>query len=368
VKLRVADFLLILLLGCSLFSCNKNGDTSLPTRSADNIRFAGKEEIAGYLYDLEKTQNDPDALLQIIRIAVDIQEYDFARNCLKKYYSSKKPSAEAFYLSGYISFMKGDYETAGNYSQKAISRGYRNFDAYNLLGRIYISQNKYDSAISTLKTSLNLYPGNAESWYYHGLALLQHKDTIKSLESLSHAISINPVHLAALSEMIAIYLKHNELEKAYDLMSKVLLKHNNLQLQKSLFNLLIEMKKITGADSLLDAMNLNLDPETRQLSFAKLYYVENVFDSAIVFADSLLSIDQNNTEAMNIKGKSLERINRFNEALDEFERIVLIDSTDIAARKEIDNLNRKIAYLRKIQQEYESRPVIKFLEPIKRTN
>ena len=154
-------------------------------------------------------------------------------------------------------------------------------------------------------------------------------------------------------------------ERAYEVV-ETYRKHHQLGFEKTI----AIAKHYSSSGYLNSAINI-LRPYSYQdtVSFfiSELYLKSYKFDSSIIYLDSILIKDPLNVKAIWKKGRAYEDRGWFSYAINLFEDIIEIDTGYEKAKKRINLIQRKIAYLQRQKQEANRPPVLE-LKPIKLDN
>lgn len=137
---------------------------------------------------------------------------------------------------GEASLRLGDHAMAIGFFDEVLHHNPENFDARLGMGKALIQQascNSNDSvlwadALTHLEAARSLRPQNdidpllSESWIINARRLIDNKDTINALGSLSRAIDLHPGSVEALNLAGIIYFRRNDVDKAHILFNRAL--------------------------------------------------------------------------------------------------------------------------------------------------
>ncbi len=182
-------------------------------------------------------------------------------------------------------------------------------------------------------------------------SILATGDTALTLSTLSDIVE-NTSNQEAQLLMIDILISLGNYNQAMLLLKKNLGGDpNNREHMKLLGNLYLQQEK---ADSALifykSALSDQSDPEL-YLNIAEAMLVKQLYDSAIHYSSKILNTDSTNLQSLWILGKAYDKKYYYSRASFYFQKTYLIDSTFRNVSKEIIDLNRKIAYLRRIREQ-----------------
>ena len=182
-------------------------------------------------------------------------------------------------------------------------------------------------------------------------SILTKGDTMLALSTLSDIVE-NTSNQEALLFMIEILISLENYNQAMLLLRKYFEDNSNdRKYLKLLGNLYLQQEK---ADSALifykSAMGDQSDSEL-YLNIAEAMLIKQSYDSAILYSSKVELTDSTNLQSLWILGKAYDKKYYYSRASFYFQKIYLIDSTFRNVNKEITDLNRKIAYLRRIREQ-----------------
>ncbi|MEM6737532.1 MAG: hypothetical protein AAF620_15835 [Bacteroidota bacterium] len=115
--------------------------------------------------------------------------------------------------------------------------------------------------------------------------------------------------------------------------------------------LAIELAKLYTEEGLYDYARNKLKPLEKQdtifFYISDLYRKDFIWDSAIMYLDSILIMDSMNFQAYKNKGIIYEERGWLSTSLSHFEKALIIDSTDTSISNKIIQIQRKIAFLQR---------------------
>ncbi len=265
------------------------------------------------------------------------------------------------------------------------------------LGRIYLEQGKTDQLSSVLKSIKDKDPDNIDFLKLSAGYALRLKDYTNAIFFANRAMLTNPLDdenmfLLASAKLIDkdtlsalnVFLEAYEIKKSF----------KNFQ---EVFGLSVALKQTTEArDYLLDFESLNRDEDfcyqwgtlynalgkrdsarffltscnnpmaeegQKDYEIAKTYFPYQP-DSVITYVNRSLSQRPKSIPPMVLKAKALERQSNFDQAKNIYQSAILLDSTSTLAIDGLNNLERKVAYLRLIKRKESVEKDLEILKPL----
>jgi tetratricopeptide (TPR) repeat protein len=204
----------------------------------------------------------------------------------------------------------------------------------------------YTNAIYFVNRAILLNPYDNESLFLRGNAQLINKDSLNALSSFEEAYQLKNTY-TNFEKLFDIALAIGDHQKAGKYLNEITAMNSNLQL---CYEWGAYYNKIGDNESskiwLMKCLNEKPGESRILFELAKSYYGANNIDSAIYFIDKYLDTNPKGTDAYVLKAKSLEKKYQYSTAQNIYIQALEIDSTSILARKGLDNLERKVAYLR----------------------
>lgn len=182
-------------------------------------------------------------------------------------------------------------------------------------------------------------------------SILATGDTALALSTLSDIVK-NTRNQEAQLLMIDILIGLGNYKQAMKLLKKnLVVDPNNREHMKLLGNLYLQQEK---PDSALvyykSALSDQSDTEL-YLNIAEAMLVKQLFDSAIYYSSIIPDSDSTDLQRLWILGKAYDKKYYYSRASFYFQKTYLIDSTFRNVNQEIIDLDRKIAYLRRIREQ-----------------
>lgn len=94
-------------------------------------------------------------------------------------------------------------------------------------------------------------------------------------------------------------------------------------------------------------MFMEIDDKWAYEQLADLFFLEKAWDSCIHYTDELIALDQSNLDYVLLKAEALEAKGWVTPSLPYFERVLASDTTNLELQNRVENVRRKVAYLRR---------------------
>ena len=170
-------------------------------------------------------------------------------------------------------------------------------------------------------------------------------DTLMSIYHYSKLQKMDPSHQDLISQYVPLLLRINQPGRARSILTESARSdttfHTRLMLAKSLY----QLGERRSAKGILREYNRKeaLDQVTRW------YWQEEVWDSTMFFVNKLIQVDSSR-EALFMKASIYEERGALNSSLQLLNLLIELDSTDNLAREMAQDVSRKIAYLRELEE------------------
>lgn len=254
--------------------------------------------------------------------------------------------------------------------EKITSKIGYDFDVLNKMYDIYISYKDYGKAVESLEALLKLDPFNSGIKKILATLYLRADRIDDARFILEELFVLNPQDKDIQTELVKIYFKKNESEKAFENFSKMLGKDSlgyweKVQIGELYYNMISQDQSAKGiAQNIFSSLNseypdqwipyyylgaidvINNDVSGYKEKFERAvqnadtsrevfinigltYFQRNEGDEAVRILDEGLIKFPDDYRMNYIKGLSLQQLNREDEAMDYFEKAVQLNSTDI---------------------------------------
>ena len=191
-----------------------------------------------------------------------------------------------------------------------------------LLVEYYILTNTFEEAKLLLKNILTFEPYN--EFAYQHLAVIESKSNnhLKAIETLKKGLSCSKEHHYDFNSLLAMeYLYLDEFFMAKEYFIKCL--EEDIADNHALYNIIYCFESLNDVDGAINYMNafLDKDPynEVAWHQLGRQYSAKNMHEEAITAFDFAIICDETFIGAYLELGKSLEQLNRYNEAIHHYE-------------------------------------------------
>lgn len=222
----------------------------------------------------------------------------------------------------------------------------------------------YENALFFVNRAILANPFDDENQYLRGSAQLINRDSLNALLSFEEAYKLKNSY-KNFAGVFDVTLALGDLSKARRYLDEVRTYKTDQELCYEFGAYLNEIGEKDSSKVILFKCLLDKSSEPRiKFELAKIYYNENNIDSTIYFVNQYLNSNPAGTSAHILKAKTLEKINHYTDARNLYLSALEIDSTSILASKGLDNLERKVAYLRLVKRKEDIQRQIEALKPL----
>ncbi|MCK5208232.1 MAG: hypothetical protein KAQ79_09435, partial [Cyclobacteriaceae bacterium] len=207
-------------------------------------------------------------------------------------------------------------------------------------------------------------PYDDENLFLRGSAQLINRDSLSALISFEDAYKLKNSDKSSLKIFdLALALgNHNKARKFLD---EITLNNTTRQLCYEWGAYFNEIgKRDTSKIILLKCLRERPDEPRINFELAKIYFNVNNIDSTLYYVNQYLDSKPIGTDGYVLKAKTLEKINYYTDAKELYKIALDMDSTSILASKGLDNLERKVAYLRLKKRKEEVQRQVEILKPL----
>jgi lipopolysaccharide biosynthesis regulator YciM len=222
----------------------------------------------------------------------------------------------------------------------------------------------YANAIFFANRAMLANPYDDENFYLRGSAQLINNDSLAGIESFEKAYELKKSY-RNFSKCFDVLLALNEKSRAKAYLDDFGSTNAEQPLCYEFGSYLSSLRERDRAKSvLLNCLADDQEEERVKYELAKIYYQKNNTDSALFYINQYLDSKPKGTAAFVLKAKTLEQISYYTEARNLYNIALKVDSTSILAQRGLENLERKVAYLRLKKRKENLRRQTEVLKPL----
>ena len=222
----------------------------------------------------------------------------------------------------------------------------------------------YTNAIFFANRAMLANPYDDDNYYLRGSAQLVNRDSLNALISFEEANKLKNSY-KNFSKIFDVALALGDTKKAKTYLDEFSGKNTEENLcyeWGTYFNRIGRMD--TSIRILSNCLQTKPLEERTKLELAIYYNRINNVDSTLWFVNQYLESNPKGTKAYVLKAKTLEKINFYTEAKKLYIAALEIDSTSILAQRGLENLERKVAYLRLVKRKEEIQRQVEIMKPL----
>lgn len=329
--------------------------TGCISKSRDEvIDFKGvaPDEGIKYLNAMEeRSAGNPDIFYKRASFYFELGQFDRALLDINHSLEIEESNADYVYLAGRINQKLELSEKSIEQLLLAEGLGLHNNLLYQSLAEEYLKLGKPKEAKLAIDRLIGL---NKSSVNYSlaGQIALNLGDTSLAEQYYKESINqeANVLGLTALSD---IYAHRGELRLAGDYINKALgIKPEDIAYLHKKAKILMELNNQDSAKSIYNRLiRQDSTKSLFHLELAQIHYNLYKYDSAQLSAEKAVNLNSVDIEAKMLLARTLDKTTNYNEAISYYQAILTQDSTFNLARLELENLQRKVAYLRQLGQQ-----------------
>jgi tetratricopeptide (TPR) repeat protein len=345
-RASVASIFLILVV---LFGCESR--YSMHELVAIDNHGADRHDI--YIsFLLDQIDSDPRASANYIKLARIYKQRERsvkAMLLLQRASRATKQDISVMLELGKLYLEAGDAESLSAVLQAVSKVAGEQVDFLKLSAGYSLLRKDYVDAIFFANRAMLLNPYDDESNYFLASAKLINKDSIGAYQSFQEAYSLkqSDKNFAKLYEMSLALKRFGEARKYLMEFERENEALDCCYFWGSYYNRISQ--KDSARTALLNCAEERFSENRIPLELARAYYPGKT-DSVLFYLDHFLSEKPDNMAAIILKAKALERNGFYAQSRTCYETAIKIDSTSALALDGLNNLERKVAYLRLIKR------------------
>lgn len=350
---------LLLILTCviSFIACQRPyGHNEIVKQTLpDSIEYPQISEI--------EDREDPFQYYRLAKLTFDQGNAVQALAYAQKAVQLDDENALYYYLLAQINAGLGRSNEALDNAIKSYSLGYINPELQIIISQQYYAEQEYEKGERFLDAAIRKKPNDPSVTFLKAQMMLQKDDTTAALQWIEKTLNIDSAYTEAIERKAKIAMARQDIDEAINLRKKIhRMAPKNTENLYALGILNLEIKNYDEASDLfkqliqLDANNLSA-----YLQLSKIKLEKRQYDSVRFYADLALQYDQEFNDVRLLKARSYDKQYRYNDALEVYRDIVARDPAFEIATIEMEQLLKKIAYLRRVRKKQDS--VKKATEP-----
>ena len=260
----------------------------------------------------------------------DMKDYEKAISDFSHILQKKPDYAKALSYRGqsYEAINK-DKMALADYTH-SIKSGTKNFDLYYRRALLYKKHNELKLADYDLGKAIQYNPDCQEAYSLRGLIKVKRGHFQKSIGDLSKAIEMNPDDQAALEARAKAYLETEQLDKALADYNVLVVKFHtrNVEVYMQRGKLFVSQGEYSKAQKDFSRI-LIIDPHNSEAAVenAKVYMLKGRIQQSIPVSEMAIGFDKNNWEAYYVRGKAYFELEKYTEALKDFNKAIKLHPT-----------------------------------------
>jgi len=254
----------------------------------------------------------------------NLQKFDLANESYKKALELDNKFCPALYNLGLLKFQVNHYRDAFFYFSKALEADPNNYDYNLMLAESLVKLKKFDKAIFNYEKTIKIYPKKKEAYLNLSNLYLSLNLLFEAQTTLKSAIEIIGEDLKLQNNFGLILKRKKKLDEAIFLYKKIL---------------------ITEIHNFEPYANLSL-----------CYYEKGDYLKSLEFINIALAKKPNDSEFLYFKSRTLEKMGRLEESLENIEKVILKNKNDFKATQ------KKIEIFIKLLMQNESKVLIESLD------
>lgn len=333
-------FQLIILLGCSP---KKGHHPVVPLSAQESF-----DESSYISYLKQQMEDFPEAQGSYLKLAAIYQrknDWYAAKKILLKARRINPNDAEVMISLGYVYLHNKDdahlYDLLNELRKQAPEKeGFLKLSAYYAL-----LKKDYSNASFFSNSAFLANPYDDENSTLIGKALLMNKDSLGALAKYYDAFNLNKNYLN-FARLFKLAINTRRVEEARKYMDEFMNEVPSVDICYERGMYLTALDLLDSAKQVLSNCINTSDPYPGiNFELAKIYLRQNQLDSSLYYIKKYNSLRPDKIEGYVFAAKVYDKQKQYAKAKDNFLFALKIDSTSIIAKKGLNNLDRKIAYL-----------------------
>lgn len=324
---------------------NQKPNSSIPLLiDAKRQEISGNDEKAIELLRqyIDKFPEDPAAYFELARILAGKKDVSEATKLCRE---AQRLDPDNIWYSLFLAEMdqiSGNLEEAVSIYQKVVAKHPNDLDYYYQLAALYLSSDRFREAID-MYNKIEEKAGISEDVSLQKEKIFMHlNEPGRAEQELLNLVSSKPDESKYLSILAEFYMSNNKMEKALETYRKIAeIDPGNPYIHMSMADYYRKTgdKEKAYEELKLGFANPNLDIDTKVNILLSFYTVNEMFsglkEQAFTLSRTLVEVHPNNPKSHSIYGDLLSQDNRFEEAREEFLKVINLDSSKYVVWEEV---------------------------------
>lgn len=224
--------------------------------------------------------------------------------------------AEEYLEKGHVQYQKGDYERAALELRNALQLNDKLAEAWYLLGRIALSDEKWRTAVAQFDRTLELDAEHVDAIVYRGSVLLLAGDLEAVSQAVDDALALSPDHANAILLRAALETRRGDFEAAEASVEKAIaVEPTNEEAYSTLSVGYVRDERLADAEKiLLDGLEQIPDSVRLRVLLANLYRRQQRQDDEIRMLRDVVARSPDNAELVYRLARALANYQKLDEA------------------------------------------------------
>lgn len=308
--------------------------------------------VLEYLKEVsEKEPRNHVVHYQLAKVHFDEGQYRQALTNIRQAIEFQEDNAEYYFLGGKIYQKLEEPEEAVKALLVAENLGKKSQELYYIVAQEYLRLGEPVKAREAIDQLTNLNK-SAEAYTLKGNIMLALGDTLQAMNNYERAVTLDKAYPDAYIALADIHIERKNEAEAYKNVNALLeIDPNNKGFLERKGELLMRSGELDSAKAIFLRIANERHHYLDYYQLSNVYYLQRAYDSAQYMAQKAFELNEDFLEAQIQVARSLDKKRRYQEAIEVYKTILATDSTYNLAITELDNLQRKVAYLWRLEQQ-----------------
>ncbi len=362
-------FIINILVIAFLFGCESNHSQY----KVGKVPAMDEKFYAHYLEEInqaiEKSPNDPELYYKKSVKLLESQKFNSAMRTIEKSLDliEGNNNVKYYQLAAVIYSKNENYDRALSCLNIVKEMGENTARTDAIAANIFWKKGDLLKADSVSKNAIAKDPYNSEYFFIRGNIGWSMYDTLMARENFVKSLSIKPTN-SAYQALLEIYIAEKNFDEAFSVLNKLIALHPNdldLQYKKAEIyaNINEEVKAKVVYRNIIDQFP---DSYEAYYNLSDMYLQNLRYDSAIYFQNQIIAQDSSESAPFLNLAHIYERRFWYSSASDYFNRYLQLNPDNLVAKKEFEELQDKMNYINRLQQQRERLSNVKNLKTIEK--